>query len=90
MDAAYSRTGAVRSVTAVRSIEIGSTKEQVVSNIGQPVFAYRDGSWNFNVALPLPQRNTLICQYRVYFDENELVQGTVWRRPQCADIVLGQ
>lgn len=90
MDAEFSRTGTPRSVAQVRRVEIGSTKEQLVSAVGQPVSAYRDGSWNFNVALPLPRTNRLICQYRVYFDDDGRVTGTAWRRPQCADIITGQ
>lgn len=90
MDVTFSRVGTPRSVAQVRQIEIGSSKRQLVNAIGQPVSAYTDGSWNFNVALPLPQRNKLICQYRVYFDDADRVAGTLWRRPQCADIVTGQ
>lgn len=90
MDARYARTGSQRSVAQVRRIAIGSSKSQLVSAIGNPVSAFRDGSWNFNVSLRLPQRNRLICQYRVYFDDNDRVAGTAWRRPQCADIVAGR
>lgn len=90
MNRDFSRVGRPRSVAQVRNIRIGSSKQQLVAVVGQPVSAYSDGSWNFNVALPLPQRHRLICQYRVYFDDNERVAGTVWRRPQCADIVIGQ
>jgi outer membrane protein assembly factor BamE (lipoprotein component of BamABCDE complex) len=90
MDARFARVGTPRSVAQVRQIALGSTKKQLVGVVGQPVSAYNDGSWNFNVALPLPQRNKLICQYRVYFDDADRVAGTVWRRPQCANIVTGK
>lgn len=87
MNRDFSRTGVPRSVAQVRRIAIGSTKRQLVAAVGQPVSAYGDGSWNFNVALSLPQSHKLICQYRVYFDDADRVQGTLWRRPQCADII---
>ncbi len=90
MDKRFARVGTPRSVATVRKIAIGSSKQQLVRAVGQPVSAYKDGSWNFNVALPLPQRNKLICQYRVYFDDQDRVAGTLWRRPQCANIVTGQ
>lgn len=90
MNRDFSRVGRPRSVEQVRTIKIGSSKRQLVSVVGQPVSAYQDGSWNFNVALPLPQRHRLVCQYRVFFDDSGRVAGTVWRRPQCADIVIGK
>ncbi|MCX7566526.1 outer membrane protein assembly factor BamE [Sulfitobacter sp. F26169L] len=90
MDATFVREGTPRTVAQVRRVAIGSTKLQLVKAVGQPVSAYRDGSWNFNVSFRLPQGNRLICQYRVYFDADDKVAGTVWRRPQCQNIVLGK
>jgi hypothetical protein len=89
MDATFSRPGFKRSVAQVAQVQIGSKKRQVVSAIGQPVSAYSDGSWNYNIAFRLPQGNRLICQYRVYFDTDENVAGTLWRRPQCSNIATG-
>lgn len=89
MDATFSRPGFKRSVAQVAQVRIGSNKQQVVNAIGQPVSAYRDGSWNFNIAFRLPQGNRLVCQYRVYFDTAENVEGTLWRRPQCSNIATG-
>lgn len=90
MDAEFVRRGTPRTVEQVRRIAIGSSKIQLVRAIGQPVSAYKDGSWNFNVSFRLPQGNRLICQYRVYFDQAEHVAGTVWRRSQCANIAIGK
>ncbi len=90
MDAEFVRRGTPKTVAQVRRIDIGSSKTQVVRAIGQPVSAYKDGSWNFNVSFRLPQGNRLICQYRVYFDQTDHVAGTVWRRPQCANIATGK
>jgi len=89
MDASFERIGTPRSIAQVRRVEIGYSKQQLVRAVGQPVSAYEDGSWNFNVALPLPQNNRLICQYRVYFDGQSQVVGSIWRRPQCAALVVG-
>ncbi len=89
MDSNYARAGTQRSPAQMRGVALGQSKQQLVGHAGQPVSANQDGSWNFNISLPLPQRNRLICQYRVYFDQDGRVTGTAWRRPQCADIVRG-
>lgn len=88
MDAVFARTGVIRSVAQVREVQIGSTKAQLVSAVGQPVSTYGDGSWNFNISLDFPQANRLICQYRVWFDDDDRVSGTAWRRPQCLNIII--
>lgn len=90
MDARFSRTGARRSLEQVRAIAIGDTKAALTARIGQPVLAQADGSWDFNLSLPLRGTQRLICQYRVYFDDQDRVRGSIWRRPQCADLVLGR
>lgn len=90
MDETYVRNGTSRTPAQMRRVALGQTKQQLVGAAGQPVSANEDGSWNFNINLPLPQRNELVCQYRVYFDEDGRISGTAWRRPQCADIVTGK
>ena len=40
------------------------------------------------MALDYPQSHTLVCQYRVFFDADGRVEETVWRRPQCADVII--
>lgn len=84
LDADYARRGAVRSDARIRGVRLGSSRAQVVRSIGRPASAYRDGSWNYAVSLDYPQRNRLVCQYRIYFDATDRVVETVWRRPQCA------
>ncbi len=87
MDERFERRSLVRTVDQVNRVEIGITKADLVRAVGQPVSAYGDGSWNFNLAFRLPQGNRIVCQYRVFFDEDEAVAGTIWRRPQCVDIM---
>ena len=88
MDARPERLGTHLSVSQVRRVALGDSQRELVQTIGNPVSAYKDGSWNFNLALPLPQRNRLVCQYRVFFDSEKRVSGTIWRRPQCAEMVI--
>jgi outer membrane protein assembly factor BamE (lipoprotein component of BamABCDE complex) len=90
MDAVFARDGTARSVAQVRHVAKGQSKKQLVQWLGRPVSASQDGGWNFVLKLPLPQGNALVCQYRVYFDEKETVKGTIWRRPQCADLVASK
>lgn len=90
MDARFARESTPRTLAQIRSIALGNTKQQLVNAAGQPVTANPDGSWNFHVSLPIPQKNRLVCQLRVEFDSAGKVSGTVWRRPQCADLVTGK
>ena len=88
MDPRYVRPGNRRTVAQVRSVDVGESKQELQGAIGRPVLAYGDGSWEFHLALPLTQSDTLVCQYRVFFDAQDRVESAVWRRPQCADLVL--
>ena len=87
MDATFVRGGVARSGAQMQRVRTGQTKQQLVAVAGQPVAADKNGAWYFNIELPLPQKNKLVCQYRVDFDADNLVESTFWRRPQCADIV---
>lgn len=90
MDARYARTGTPRSAQQMRKVALGQSKGVLVRYAGQPVSANADGSWNFDIRLPTAdRRSTLVCQYRVYFDDAQKVAATAWRRPQCAGIVAG-
>lgn len=88
LDAEFARDDRFRSVERVRQVAIGSTRDEVQRAIGQPVSGFSDGSWNYNIALDYPQSHTLVCQYRVFFDADGRVEETVWRRPQCADVII--
>lgn len=90
MDEPFVRDGTHLSLNQVRGVAQGQSKGQLVRQVGKPVSKTTQGAWNFNLSLPLPQGNRLVCQYRVYFDDAERVTGTVWRRPQCAGLVTGQ
>ncbi|RWR48351.1 hypothetical protein EOW65_10545 [Sinirhodobacter ferrireducens] len=91
MDEKYARSGTARSAQQMRKVALGQDKAALVRYAGKPVSANQDGSWDFDIRLPAKdRRSTLVCQYRVYFDAAQKVSGTAWRRPQCADIVVGQ
>lgn len=90
MDERYVRVGTRRNVAQVRSIAVGEPLDDVRAALGRPAVGYNDGSFEYYLSLPLTGRHRLVCQYRVFFDgEGRLTHG-VWRRPQCADLVLGR
>ncbi|MFN4156233.1 MAG: hypothetical protein ACK4HF_16420 [Paracoccaceae bacterium] len=91
MDARYARTGSRDTISAVRRVAIGQDGATVQSAIGKPVVIDPEaGMSEYNLSLSLAGRDRLVCQYRVYFDAEGKVKGSVWRRPQCADLVTGK
>jgi outer membrane protein assembly factor BamE (lipoprotein component of BamABCDE complex) len=90
MDATYARTGTRRTIAQVHRLEVGQTVAQVQAVLGGPQVGYTDGSYEYHLSLPLTKRDRLICQYRVFFDDEGALTHAVWRRPQCAELVLGR
>lgn len=89
MDARYVRVGTEREIADVRRVAVGQSQPDLQAVLGRPALSHGDGSMEFHISLPLTQRDRLICQYRVFFDGENKVNRGVWRRPQCADLVLG-
>ena len=83
------RNGAKHAIAQVSGIAVGQPRERVQAALGRPAIRNGDGSYEFHLSLPLTRRDRLICQYRVFFDGAGHVERTVWRRPQCAELVLG-
>ncbi|QDY69415.1 outer membrane protein assembly factor BamE [Qingshengfaniella alkalisoli] len=90
MDAEYARAGTQLSVDQVRQVTIGQSQDELYQLLGRAKVGYPDGSWEYHLSLPLVGTDRLVCQYRVYFDEEDRVELAVWRRPQCADLVLDE
>ncbi len=90
MDMRFARAGNPVPLARVRAIAIGQTKTDLVRAIGAPALVHEDGSAEFHLALPQTGRDRLVCQYRVYFDAENRVRASIWRRPQCADLVAGR
>ncbi len=88
MDRQYSRAGRITTFAQINNVRLGSSQQELVAALGQPVATYSDGSWAFNLSLDYPQNHRLICQYRVRFDEDDRVAETAWRRPQCSGLVM--
>ena len=87
MDERYSREGKLLNLQEIGRVSPGQSKDELVELLGEPVLVADDGSWEFHLALPLTERDNLICQYLVSFDEEERISDAAWRRPQCADLI---
>ncbi|MFL1483065.1 hypothetical protein [Marinobacter sp. LN3S78] len=88
MDARYAREGVQRDIAQVRRIAIGQSQDALQGALGPAAVEHDDGSFEYHLSLPLTRQDRLICQYRVFFDDQDKVASAVWRRPQCADLVL--
>ena len=89
MDARYARAGTRDQIASVRQVALGQDIKAVEAAIGKPVLTNPDvGYSEFNISLQQAGRDRMICQYRVYFDKAGKVTASVWRRPQCANLVV--
>lgn len=89
MDARYARAGTRDQIASVRQVALGQDIKAVEAAIGKPVMTNPDAGYSeFNISLQQAGRDRMICQYRVYFDAAGKVTASVWRRPQCANLVV--
>ncbi|WP_306154318.1 hypothetical protein [Roseovarius sp. MMSF_3281] len=86
----YSREGVKKRIARVRSVRPGMSRRDLQRALGRPAIGYGDGSLEFHVSLPLTGPSQLICQYRVFFDDDGMVDRAVWRRQQCANLISAQ
>jgi len=90
LNAPYSREGMRLRIAGIRSVKVGMSRAELQRALGRPAVGYSDGSLEFHLSLSLTGRDRLICQYRVFLDDQNTVERAVWRRPQCADLVFGR
>lgn len=89
MDAPFVRDGIVRDPSGFRALVAGLTEDQVEGLLGAAL-AKNSRDWDYNFKFKMPQSdNYLVCQYKVRFDANKLVETSVWRRRQCQALVIG-
>ncbi|MDP9919067.1 hypothetical protein J2W24_004736 [Variovorax boronicumulans] len=44
--------------------------------------------WDYHFMFEMQQlANSLVCRYKVVFDDNQTVRSVVWRRRRCLDLV---
>lgn len=90
MDEPFVRDGIVTEPQLFAKVTPGLEQTQVQSLLGTPL--QRVGQeWDYNFQLKMQQSgNYLVCQYKVVFDEQQVVRDTVWRRRQCQQLVGAQ
>ena len=90
MNEKYVRYGKSMNLAKIRRVKLSQSRDDVTRILGKPVTAANDGSLYFVINLPYLKSSQFVCQYRVFFDSDEVVSATVWRRPQCANLVTGK
>lgn len=92
-DEPFQRDGVLTKPEIFQQIKQGMNANQVVALIGQPLNANtqsQDKQWDYNFKFLMPvSDNHIVCQYKVVFDQNQLLENGYWRRHQCLDIVNG-
>lgn len=84
----FVRDGTFLPVPDIRRVEEGQselTKSDVGGYLGSPNdlgSTLQDNNWLYNINLPLTENDYLVCQYRVSFAQDRVV-NTEWRRPLC-------
>ena len=75
------------------AVKPGVAQAQVQALLGQPLkqtAGPRGQEWDYNLKFRVPQSNDyLVCQYKVVFDDQQLVRDTIWRRRQCQQLASG-
>ena len=82
----FVRDGIVTEPQLFATVKAGLTQTELRSMLGEPL-RQQGARWDYNFRLKMPHsENFLVCQYKVVFDEQQLVRDTVWRRRQCQQL----
>lgn len=91
LDAYFVRPGKPVTVDRVREIQLGASQNDVASLLGPPVRTTKNGrAWDYNLKFVTAEEGEIVCQYKVLFGNGNAVEETVWRRPQCRELVAGR
>lgn len=88
----FVRPGKPVAIGLVRKVELGATQDQVSALLGQPVRITNRGgrqTWDYNLQFKTADDGDIVCQYKVLFGSAQQVDETVWRRPQCRELIMG-
>jgi len=87
MNPPFVRDGVVSELQRFAAITPGLEQARVQTLLGAPI-RQQGREWDYNFQLRMEQSdNFLVCQYKVVFDDQQLVRETVWRRRQCQQLV---
>ncbi|MAM08926.1 MAG: hypothetical protein CML23_00395 [Rhizobiaceae bacterium] len=93
LDAYFVRNGKPVTVDLVRQVEIGVGRDKVAALLGEPIKVTRRGNkatWDYNLKFVTADDGELVCQYKVLFGNAQQVDETVWRRPQCRELMVSR
>lgn len=86
----FVRDGAAVESSRFREIAAGVPQAKVQTLLGHPLLAgngKRGTEWDYTFKFLLaPSQNYVVCQYKVVFDDQQMVREQVWRRRQCQDL----
>lgn len=86
----YRTEGLFPNVANLRNMGTGLTKPQVLDLLGAPHFSeglFGVREWNYIFNLRDASGNVTQCQYKVLYDDQMKVRGTLWNKPGCADLL---
>ncbi|MDU4255775.1 MULTISPECIES: outer membrane protein assembly factor BamE [Pseudomonas] len=93
-NATFARDGVVSEPQRFQAVRPGVAQKQIQSALGIPLKQQkgpRGIEWDYNFKLWMASSESfLVCQYKVVFNEQQLVREAVWRRQQCRQLVNGQ
>ncbi len=93
LGAEFLRKGGDMDLRNLEAVEAGVTSEFVNSAIGTPYYLYtlpKGEQWDYNINVPFTRddENYLVCQYKVVFSPQKVVEETHWRRAICEQSYL--
>lgn len=93
IDSSYIEEGVFIAPRDVLLVSQGQSKDQVRRLLDNPHFTegvFSPKKWNyiFNFHTDRVEKGYISCQYQIEFDDNTLVDGTYWKNPICADLLI--
>lgn len=92
-DEPFQRNGVMFQPQRLHQLKPGMTAGEVVTLLGRPLnegTAAQSRYWDYNFTFTMPEsEHYIVCQYKVVFDQDNLLEKGFWRRRQCLDIADG-
>lgn len=92
LDKTYVKAVQRYDASELNKLGVGLNKNQVRFIMGNPHFSegiFKVKTWNYLIGLQKPNSNEYqLCQLRVDFDKDNLVEDLNWREKTCAELLL--
>lgn len=90
----YVRRGEDIALSTLNDLKPGMTKAAVTTLMGSPDLSHEKNGlnqWDYNLNIATgTSGDVIVCQYKVTFDESDVVKRTEWRRKVCERMFLAQ